>query len=276
MLELEHEFRIVDVNARLTPEDIGKIRERGREISPDRLERELHQAGIVRAIVSSTPIADANLIAANNSVARFSVDRPFVPFARINGPKSVDTALSGQLSNVLSRRRSTHTSPADVEQYAYDDRFYGFTLDPAIDGVPDSDVIDQLDAVGLPILINGGVDAPPTALAEQFFGRSFPVIVAHFGGYPLNSSLMNEMIDLLDQYDECYVDTSFVRYRTQLERALREHPDRVFFGSGAPACHPNVAVMEILTLDVSEDKLWRAFAKNACRVIEALAPHTEG
>jgi predicted TIM-barrel fold metal-dependent hydrolase len=63
-----------------------------------------------------------------------------------------------------------------------------------------------------------------------------------------------------------------VRYRDVLEDAVREHPDRVLFGSGAPTVHPNVAVMEVLTLDVPEDAMTRVFSKNASRVVDALAP----
>jgi predicted TIM-barrel fold metal-dependent hydrolase len=51
-----------------------------------------------------------------------------------------------------------------------------------------------------------------------------------------------------------------------------EHPDRVLFGSGAPSAHPNVAIMEILTLDVPEDAMRKAFSKNPARVVEELAP----
>ena len=273
MLELEHGYRVVDVNARLTPDDAPGVRERGRPISPDRLEREMHQAGIVRAVVSPEPHpGETRYLPANNAVARLSVDRPFVTFARINGPRSLGGDRSSRLRNVVSRRREWHTSPADVEQYAYDDRFYGFCLDPAVDGVPDEPVLERLEDVGLPVLISGGVDAPPAALADQLLDRGFPVVVGHFGGHPLDGELMDEMIDRLDSHDDCYLDTSFVRYREQLERALLEHPDRVFFGSGAPASHPNVAIMEILTLDVSEDKLRRAFSKNACRTVDALKP----
>jgi len=57
-----------------------------------------------------------------------------------------------------------------------------------------------------------------------------------------------------------------------LERAIIEHPDRVLFGSGAPSAHPNVAVMEILTLDVPEDAMKKVFSKNPVRVVEELAP----
>ncbi|WP_254769487.1 amidohydrolase family protein [Salinilacihabitans rarus] len=270
MLVLEHGFRVVDVHARLTPDE--RVGVHGRAISADRLERELQQAGIVRAVVFPEPAPETSYVAANNGVARLSVDRPFVAFARINGSRAAGTDPAGRLRNAVRRRKEYHTTPDDVEQYAYDDRFHGFVIDPGVDGYPDEDVLERLEDVGLPVIVHGGVDAPPETLAETLLGRSFPVVVAHFGGHPLNRPLMGEMIDLLEAHDDCYLDTSFVRYRDLLERALLEHPDRVLFGSGAPATHPNVGVMELLTLEVSEDKLRRAFSKNACRVIEALAP----
>ncbi len=272
MLELEHGFRVVDVHARLTPEG-----ERGRganavDISPGRLERELHQAGIVRAVVFPGVTPGESYVAANNGVARHSVERPFVAFARINGAKRLETGSRSRVRNAVARRRPHHTTPADVEQYAYDDRFHGFVLDPAVDGVPEESVLEALEAVSLPVIVSGGTEATPAALAETILDRDVPVIVAHFGGYPLDRDLMHDMIDRLGPIDDCYLDTSAVRYRDVLERALLEHPDRVLFGSGAPDCHPDVAIMEILTLDVSEDKLRRAFSKNACRVIDALSP----
>ncbi|SER60480.1 amidohydrolase family protein [Natrinema salaciae] len=274
MLELEHGFRVVDVSTRLPPTD-GSGDPPGRAITPDRLEREMHQAGITRSVVFPPSRPEASYLAANNGVARRSVDRPFVAFARINGTQTPGRKATGRLRNAVRRREDHHTSPSDVEKYAYDDRFHGFVLDPAVDDYPDDDVLAALEDVDLPVVVRGGVDAPPETLAELLFERAFPVVVGSFGGHPLNQSLMTDMIDLLDEYDDCYLETSFVRYRDQLERALLEHPDRVFFGSGAPACHPNVAVMEILTLDVSEDLLRRAFSKNACRVIDALTPDAE-
>ncbi|MFD1563709.1 amidohydrolase family protein [Haloarchaeobius amylolyticus] len=271
MLELEHGFRVVDLSTRLPPTDGGKGAQ-GQTITADRLERELHQAGITRAVVFPPSTPETSYVAPNNGVARRSVDRPFVAFARINGTQTPGRNATGRLRNAVSRREKHHTSPSDIEKYAYDDRFHGFVLDPAVDDYPDDDVLAALEDVDLPVIVRGGTEAPPDTLAETLLERSFPVVVGHFGGHPLNRSLMNRMIELLDEYDDCYLETSFVRYREQLERALLEHPDRVFFGSGAPACHPNVAVMEILTLDVSEDLLRRAFSKNACRVIDALAP----
>ncbi|APX95339.1 amidohydrolase family protein [Natronorubrum daqingense] len=275
MLELEHGFRVVDVYARLPP-DGASPGGRDSTSTPDRLEREMHQAGITRSVVFPPASADTSYVGANNGVARHSVDRPFIALARINGTRRPGTSSIGRLRNAVSSRNPYHTTPDDIEKYAYDDRFHGFVIDPNVDDYPDKAVLETLESVGLPVLVAGTGDVRPVHLEATLLERSFPVVVAHFGGHPLERSRMHEMIDLLERYDECYVETSFVQYREVLERALLEHPDRVLFGSGVPARHPNVAVMEILTLDVSEDKLWRAFSKNACRVFEALSPAGSG
>lgn len=275
MLELEHGFRVVDVYARLPPNG-ASTGGRHTTNTSDRLEREMHQAGITRSVVFPPANAETSYVGANNGVARRSVDRPFIPLARINGTQRPKTSPIGRLRNAVSTRQPYHTTPDDIEKYAYDDRFHGFVIDPSVDDYPDEAVLETLDAVGAPVLVSGDGDVRPAHLEATLLERSFPVVVAHFGGHPLERSRMHEMVELLDHYDDCYVETSFVQYREFLERALLEHPDRVLFGSGVPACHPNVAVMEILTLDVSEDKLWRAFSKNACRVFEALSPARSG
>ncbi|MFC7115944.1 amidohydrolase family protein [Natronoarchaeum sp. GCM10025703] len=269
MLELEHRFRVVDVHVRLAPDPGAST---GRSITPDTLAREMHQAGVVRSVVFPDQRSKTDYLRSNNAVARLSVDRPFVAFARINGTREPGDSATSQLRNLTSSREEYHTAPEDIEQYAYDDRFHGFKLDPVRDGIPDDEVLTALDEVGLPVLVRGTEATPPETIAEELLGYSFPVILAHFGGHPLNRDAMSRAIDLLDEYDEYYLDTSYVRYRDQLERALLEYPGRILFGSGGPETHPNVAVMEILTLDVSEDKLHRVFDTNPSRVIDALAP----
>ena len=274
MLELEHRFRVVDVHARLNA-DAGGVQTRGRAISPDRLEREMHQAGVVRSVVFPGARESDSYVSANNAVARRSVDRPFLAFARINGPRDPGGATSSRLRNLAARRKEFHTSPEDVEQYAYDDRFHGFKLNPAADGLPDDDVLDQLEDVDLPVLVHAGEGFEPETAADTLLTRTFPVVLAHFGGHPLDRDLMTDAIDMLERHDECYLDTSYVRYRDLLERAIMEHPDRVLFGSGAPSSHPNVAVMEILTLDVPEDAMRKVFDKNPSRVIDGLSSEGE-
>ncbi|MFB6114063.1 MAG: amidohydrolase family protein [Halodesulfurarchaeum sp.] len=269
MLELEHRFRVFDVHARLHAGPGRPIR--GRTISAEDLERENHQAGIVRAVVfPEAQKGEQGYLRANNAVARQVVDRPFLAFARVDGPRDVETSPGARIKNLAVARRDWQTSPDDIEQYAYDDRFNGFKLDPTRDGLPKEDVLDVLEDVGLPILLHGGRNFPPKAIEDMILERNFPVILAHFGGYPLDRSMMVDAIDLLDRFDQLYLDTSAVRYRELLERAIMEHPDRILFGSGVPTTHPNVPVMEILTLDVPEDAMKRVFTKNPARVIPAL------
>ncbi len=272
MLELEHGFRVVDVHARLEPAQ-GRRRREGLG-DPERLEREMHQAGVVRALVTAGP-REGSYLKANNAVARMCVERPFVAMARVSGARDPADTPVARLRNLTTSRRDHHTTPADVEQYAYDDRFVGFTLHPARDGLPDADVLEQLEAVGLPTVVHAGTDFPPAAVEATLLAYDFPLVLAHFGGYPLDRACMTDSIDLLSRADDLYLDTSFVRFRDHLERAVLEHPDRVLFGSGTPACHPNVAVMEILTLDVSEDAMRKVFSNNPGRVVEALTPAGE-
>jgi len=268
MLELEHEFRVVDVHTRFEPDP---ERRPGDAPDPDGLEREMHQAGIVRSLVF--PAArEEGYLAANNAVARLCVERSLVPIARLDGARRVGGGPLDRVVNAGRRVTASGTPPEDVEQYAYDDRFEGFKLDPGVDGLPGPAVLDRLEAVGLPVIVHGGRRFPPERIAATLLERSFPVIVAHFGGYPLEERLAVEMIELLGSYDECYLDTSFVRFRDPLERAIMEHPGRVLFGSGAPVAHPNVAIMEVLTLDVPEDAMRRVFSTNPGRVFETLAP----
>lgn len=270
MLELEHRFRVVDVHATLAPD--GADGDRARAVDPDQLEREMRQAGIVRSVVfPESQAGDTDYLTANNGVARRTVERPFVAFARLTGPRDPGTAPTSRLRNLAARRRDHHTDPETVEQYAYDDRFHGFVIDPATDGLPDDAVLDALEDVDLPVVVQSGSDFPPADVADALLDRSLTVLLAGFGGYPLQTDLMHDAISLLDRHDTCYLDTSHVRFRDPLERALMEHPDRVLFGSGAPSAHPNVAIMEVLTLDVSEDKMRRAFSKNATRIVPELA-----
>lgn len=269
MLELNHQFRVVDVHASLDTSGDGT--------DAEDLEREMHQAGIVRSAAFAAPldgdeVAEHGYVRANNALARRTVQRPLVAFARLSGPRDPGDGAGARLKSLAARRGDAHTKPTDVRQYGYNDRFHGFKLDPTVDGLPTEDVLDALDEVGLPVLVHGGEGFPPEQVADALLGRAFPVVLAHFGGFPLDRERMAEATSLLGQYDDLFLNTSAVRYRDVLEQAIREHPDRILFGSGAPAVHPSVAVMEILTLDVPEDAMARVFAKNAARVIEALGP----
>jgi len=267
MLELEHGFGIVDVHVELEPDQTRRPRGIG---DPEQIEREMRQAGIVRALAFPGQ-RDGAYLKANNAVARMAVERPMDALARIKGLRDPSGSPGARLRNVARRRSEKHTSPEDIEQYGYEDRFVGFMMDPAADGLPEEEVLERLADVGLPVLTYGGRGFPPETIEQTLLGYEFPLVIAGFGGYPLEKSQMEATIDMLDRHEACFVDTSFVRLRDPLERAVMEHPDRVLFGSGAPAAHPSVAVMEILTLDVPEDAMRKVFSKNGTRVLDELS-----
>lgn len=268
MLELEHGFRVVDTHVTLEPDETRRPRGMG---DAEQIEVEMEQAGIVQSLVFPGT-RDGSYVKANNAAARLAVNRPFRPLARINGTRDPGQGPTSRLRNLASSRTEDHTSPDDIEQYAYEDRFYGFVLDPAEDGMPDEEVLDRLDDADLPVITYGGEGCPPSVIESALLDYDFPAIIAHCGGYPSNEAMMDRAIDLLDRHEQCFLDTSLVRTRDPLERALMEHPSQVVFGSGAPEIHPNVAVMEILTLDVPEDAMRKVFSKNAGRLFDVLAP----
>ncbi len=268
MLELEHGFRVVDVHVQLDPDESRRQPHAG---DPESIEREMHQAGIVGGLVYPGP-RERSYLKANNGVARMAVGRPFEALARLNGALDPGEGAGARLRNLRASRGEEHITPADVEQYAYDDRFAGFKLHPPVDGLPDKEVLEQLEASGLPLITHGGWRFPPERIEETLLEYDLSLVISHFGGHPLQEKLMNRAINLLARYDRCYLDTAMVWYRDPLERAIMEHPDRVLFGSGAPFTHPNVAIMEILTLDVPEDAMRKIFTKNPARVFEELAP----
>lgn len=271
MLELNHGFHVVDVRAHLrTPTD----RASGRSVTAEDLEREMHHAGIVRSVVAPAPgtAGESGYVKANNAVARQSIERPLAALSRIDGPRQPGRSPGAMIRSAVERRQDTHVTPEDVEQFGYDDRFHGFALDPTADGIPDQAVLEVIDEVGLPLFVYGGTGFPPERIESALLPRSVPVIVGHFGGHPLNRSMMSQAIGLLDTHDELYLDTAAVRYRGLLERAIREHPDRILFGSGTPDVHPGVGVMEILTLNVPEDAMARVLSGNAARIIETIEP----
>ncbi len=268
MLGLEHEFRVVDANVSL---DAGDHAVGG--YGPEELERETHQAGIVRSVVFPPVGADGpeGYLAANNAVARSCVQRPFVPFARIDGARDPDNGPGARLRNLAARREDHHTSPADVEQYAYGDRFEGFVLDPVADGLPDEAVLEALADVKRPLVVRCGERFPPAAVERHLLGRSLPVLLVHDGAAPLSRGVTKAATDALARSDRLHIVSTCLGRRAVLERVLREHPDRVVFGSGAPAVHPNVSVMAVLTLDVPEDAMRRVFERNPARLVPALA-----
>ena len=91
-------------------------------------------------------------------------------------------------------------------------------------------------------------------LESNLLGRyTFPVLLSHFGGYPLDRSRYARSTALLDHHPQLYLITSAVWFRPYLEAAVRSHPERVIFGSDSPLVDPKAARTTILELEVEEE-----------------------
>ncbi|MFB6168607.1 MAG: amidohydrolase [Haloferacaceae archaeon] len=265
MLEREHDFRVFDLDAALLPDQGDR-----RPTPVERLEREYRQAGVVRAAVSPPPGDPTEYLRANNAVARLAVSRPFLAVARLAGPRAPSETAAATVRNLTASRADHHPGPEEIASIAYDDRFHAVRLDPARDGLPDAATLDRLAETGLPALVRAGRGFPPAAAVETVTARGVPTVLLSFGGYPLDRELSAEAVGLLDDHENLWLGTAHVPYRDLVEQAVREHPDRVVFGSGAPDPHPNVGVMALLTLDVPENLLGRVVTDNPARVVDAL------
>jgi hypothetical protein len=265
MLEGEHDLRVLDTDAVLSP-DAGDRR----PTPAERLARECRQAGVVRAAVAPPPGDATGYLRANNAVARLSVSRPFLAVARLAGPRDPGEGTAARVRNLAASRADHHPGPEDVEAVAYDDRFHAVRLTPARDGLPDAATLDALADTGLPALVRAGPAFPPEAAVEAFVARGVPTVLSSFGGYPLDRDCMARAVDLLADHEGLWLGTAHVPYRDVLERAVNEHPDRVVFGSGAPDPHPSVGVTAALTLDVPENLVRRVVTDNPARAVPAL------
>jgi predicted TIM-barrel fold metal-dependent hydrolase len=65
-----------------------------------------------------------------------------------------------------------------------------------------------------------------------------------------------------------YLDTVFVFFGYILEKAINAHPDRVIFGSDAPAAHPAVALASINCLAVSNAHKDMVLGGNIGRLVQ--------
>ena len=258
MLEREHDLRVLDVDGTLSVDDPP-------DRPAERLAREYSQAGVLRAAVAPPPGDPADYLRANNAVARLAVSRPLLAVARLAGPRDPGS----RLGRLTGSRADHHPGPEAVESVAYDDRFGAVRLHPARDGLPDAATLDTLADTRLPALVRAGRGFGPEAAAEAFVDRGVPTVLLSFGGHPLDRERMAAAVALLDDHDDLWLGTGHVPYRDLTERAVREHPDRVVFGSGAPDPHPAVGVTALLTLNVPENLL-RRVATNAARAVPAL------
>lgn len=103
--------------------------------------------------------------------------------------------------------------------------------------------------------------------------HTFPVLLSHFGGYPLDRQRYRHCLDLLDRHASVHLVTSVVFFQAYLAAAVRRHPDRVLLGSDFPAVDPAVARAAITQLDVPAELKRGVLGGNLRFLTERVAWH---
>jgi SAM-dependent methyltransferase/predicted TIM-barrel fold metal-dependent hydrolase len=132
-------------------------------------------------------------------------------------------------------------------------RMYGLKFHMASDERPAPGVLEWLEQRQALSLWHVAVRPDLDWLNENVLARyTFPVLLSHFGGYPLDRERYARAIALLDRFDQLYLVSSAVWFRAYLEEAIRRHPHRILFGSDFPAVDPSAARATVERLAVSE------------------------
>ncbi len=161
------------------------------------------------------------------------------PFARLGGwDVPWTTRQLWQLRRKL-RARVGRRRPPDVSDLS---RFAGVKLLPHLDGLPGEETFEELNALGLPIVIHGGIHSPPDWIESTVLPRTTgTVVVAHLGCFPAGEPELRAAVDLAGRHDRVHLDTSGVWLAAFLTYAAERVPHKMLFGSDAPLTHPLVA-----------------------------------
>jgi predicted TIM-barrel fold metal-dependent hydrolase len=166
-------------------------------------------------------------------------------------------------------KKEEYDSEEDLKEYLERFKPKGFKVHLMMDGVPTDEMFRIIEDSGLPLLIHGGTSAPTSMIEKKIILKyNIPLIIAHCGGFPLDINLYKQTIDLVKKYPNVYTDTAFVHIRYILKDLITSCPDKVFFGSDFPAQHPMAGIMNIKTLDISDDLKINVLGKNISELLK--------
>jgi len=145
-------------------------------------------------------------------------------------------ALRARLGSLAGRGRAPDVEPGTLARYA------GVKLLPHLDGVPDDDVFEAINAAGLPVLTHAGRYATPRFIERHILPRlTGTLIVAHLGAFPDRERDLKDAVELARREPRVVLDTSGIWIRDFLAYAVEQVPERIVFGSDCPLTTPAVA-----------------------------------
>lgn len=143
----------------------------------------------------------------------------------------------------------------------------GFVLLPdvhgwSIAGIVAERAFQQLDEIGMPVIVEITTPNQPTPLARATEGMESPIVLAG-----VNYALLGEAIAVLERYDHLYLEASRLCTPGVVELLCRTvGASRLLFGGGTPEWHPRPTMAMIQKADISPVAIEAILGGNARRL----------
>jgi SAM-dependent methyltransferase len=150
-------------------------------------------------------------------------------------------------------------------------RLFGLKVHMGADVPPPAHVLEWADRRGLLTMWHVCSRRDMEWLETDVLSRyGFPVLLSHFGGYPLDRQRYETAIGLMDRFEQLHLVSSLVWFEATLKRAIERHPRRVLMGSDSPAVDPTAARGPIERLAVSDAAKSLVLSENLRRLVETV------
>ncbi|MEJ5915142.1 amidohydrolase family protein [Pseudokineococcus sp. 1T1Z-3] len=225
----------------------------------------LDEAGVDRAL--AFPPYRTGYAVANSRLreAAAASDGRLLAAARLGG--RVPALVPAVWSVRRSLRSRVGSRPPDVDSL---EGYAGVKLAPHVDGVPDEELLADVRARRLPVVVHAGVTCRPAWIARQLLPRltGCRVVLAHLGCFPASAPALADAVALARE-GRVWLDTSASWLAELVAVAVREAPGRVLFGSDAPLMSPRVAWQHVAAA-VPDDALLDSVARGAAQEVLGL------
>ena len=237
-------FPVIDAHAHIGHSDIPYSSSLQRNATPERLLSLERKAGVRYSVI--VPVTYRDYRDGNAWIAAVAALFPgrFHPFARIDPSRAASVSiLEEAIDNLGLRGLKLALSP---------DKFRLKRLADALALCSERDI---------PVLVcAASCFNEYISLAKKHPDTKF--LFGHMGG-GFNSRAALAYINLAKEVDNVWLEPSFMAMMPYLEKAAREVPHRLMFGSDGPVNHPRVEIEKFLQLEVDKKTLARFLYKNA-------------